>query len=67
MGTIMGNGVTIRGGSRANKGAQLNIDYGATPPSDTSKLWIPNINPTKVYIQSDTPTEAKAGDVWIKI
>ena len=53
MGTIMGNGVTIRGGSRANKGAQLNIDYGATPPSDTSKLWIPNINPTKVYIQSD--------------
>lgn len=46
----MGNGVTIRGGnSRVNKGAQLNIDYGATPPSDTSKLWIPNINPTKVY------------------
>ena len=42
MSTIMGNGVTIRGGSRANKGVALNIDYGSTPPSDTSKLWIPN-------------------------
>lgn len=53
MGTIMGNGVTIRGGnSRANKGAQLNIDYGATPPSDTSKLWIPNNGkePSKIEI-----------------
>ena len=53
MGTIMGNGVTIRGGnSRANKGAQLNIDYGATPPSDTSKLWIPNNGkePNKIEI-----------------
>ena len=52
MGTIMGNGVTIRGGSRANKGVQLNIDYGATPPSDTSKLWIPNNGkePSKIEI-----------------
>lgn len=53
MGTIMGNGVTIRGGnSRVNKGAQLNIDYGATPPSDTSKLWIPNNGkePSKIEI-----------------
>ena len=52
MGTIMGNGVTIRGGSRANKGIQLNIDYGATPPSDTSKLWIPNNGkePSKIEI-----------------
>ena len=52
MGTIMGNGVTIRGGSRANKGVQLNIDYGTTPPSDTSKLWIPNngTEPSKIEI-----------------
>ena len=54
MSTIMGNGISIRGGnSRADKGVKLNIDYGTTPPSDTSKLWIPNIKPSKVYVQSD--------------
>lgn len=36
MSTIIGNAVTIGGG-----GAKLNIDYGATPPSDTTKLWVP--------------------------
>lgn len=50
MGTIMGNGVTIRGGSRANKGVQLNIDYGSTPPSDTSKLWCSGITPINIQI-----------------
>lgn len=25
----------------ANGGVKLNIDYGATPPSDTTKLWVP--------------------------
>ena len=63
MGTIMGNGVTIRGGSRANKGVQLNIDYGATPPSDTSKLWIPNIKPNKVYVQSNM----SYGDIYDEV
>lgn len=36
MSTIIGNAVTIGGG-----GAKLNIDYGATPPTDTTKLWVP--------------------------
>ena len=35
MGTILGNPAIVGGGAR------LNIDYGATPPEDTSKLWIP--------------------------
>lgn len=36
MSTIIGNAVTIGGG-----GSKLNIDYGANPPSDTTKLWVP--------------------------
>lgn len=36
MSTILGNPITLGGG-----GAKLNIDFGATPPSDTSKLWVP--------------------------
>lgn len=36
MSTIIGNAVTIGGG-----GAKLNIDYGSTPPTDTTKLWVP--------------------------
>lgn len=36
MSTIISNAVTIGGG-----GTKLNIDYGATPPSDTTKLWVP--------------------------
>lgn len=36
MSTILGNPITLGGG-----GAKLNIDFGTTPPSDTSKLWVP--------------------------
>ena len=36
MSTILGNPITLGGG-----GADLNIDFGTTPPSDTSKLWVP--------------------------
>ena len=36
MSVIYGNPITLGGG-----GASLNIDYGSTPPSDTSKLWVP--------------------------
>lgn len=39
MSTILGNPITLGGG-----GAKLNIDYGSTPPSDTSKLWVPLAN-----------------------
>ncbi len=35
MGTILGNPAIVGGGAR------LNIDYGSTPPEDTTKLWIP--------------------------
>ena len=36
MSTILGNPITLGGG-----GGKLNIDYGTTPPSDISKLWVP--------------------------
>ena len=36
MSVIYGNPITLGGG-----GAKLNIDFGTTPPSDTSKLWVP--------------------------
>ena len=36
MSTILGNPITLGGG-----GADLNIDFGSTPPTDTSKLWVP--------------------------
>ena len=36
MSTIIGNPITLGGG-----GTKLNIDYGQTPPTDTSKLWVP--------------------------
>lgn len=36
MSVIYGNPITLGGG-----GAGLNIDYGSTAPSDTSKLWVP--------------------------
>ena len=39
MSTILGNPITLGGGS-----AKLNIDFGTTPPSDTSKLWVPLAN-----------------------
>lgn len=34
--SILGNPITLGGG-----GADLNIDFGSTPPVDTSKLWVP--------------------------
>lgn len=34
--SILGNPITLGGG-----GADLNIDFGPTPPVDTSKLWVP--------------------------
>lgn len=34
--SILGNPITLGGG-----GAELNIDFGSTPPVDTSKLWVP--------------------------
>ena len=36
MSVIYGNPIVTSGG-----GVKLNIDYGATPPSDTTKLWVP--------------------------
>lgn len=36
MSVIYGNPIITNGG-----GVKLNIDYGATPPSDTTKLWVP--------------------------
>ena len=36
MSVIYGNPITMGGG-----GADLNIDFGSTPPTDTSKLWVP--------------------------
>lgn len=49
MSTIIGNAVTIGGGG----GAKLNIDYGATPPSDTTKLWVPlSTKPSSISLQT---------------
>lgn len=36
MSVIYGNPIITNGG-----GTKLNIDYGATPPTDTTKLWVP--------------------------
>lgn len=36
MSIILGNPIALGGG-----GSKLNIDFGTTPPSDTSKLWVP--------------------------
>lgn len=42
--SIYGNPIIIGGG-----GAELNIDYGTTAPTDTSKLWVPlTTKPTAV-------------------
>lgn len=35
MSVIYGNPIITSGG------VKLNIDYGSTPPSDTTKLWVP--------------------------
>lgn len=46
--SILGNPITLGGG-----GADLNIDFGATPPTDTSKLWVPLAKkPDKVSVIS---------------
>lgn len=46
--SILGNPITLGGG-----GADLNIDFGSTPPADTSKLWVPlSTKPSK--IKADT-------------
>ncbi len=37
--SILGNPITLGGG-----GVDLNIDFGSTPPVDTSKLWVPLAN-----------------------
>ena len=48
MSTILGNPITLGGG-----GAKLNIDFGTTPPSDTSKLWVPlNNKPNNISLQT---------------
>ena len=41
MSTILGNPIMLGGGGGD---ASLNIDFGTTPPSDTSKLWVPLAN-----------------------
>lgn len=41
MSTILGNSITLGGGG---DGASLNIDFGTSQPSDTSKLWVPLAN-----------------------
>lgn len=49
--SIVGRGIYLGGG---DGGATLNIDYGATPPVDTSKLWVPlEEKPVKVEINGE--------------
>ncbi len=46
--SILGNPITLGCG-----GADLNIDFGSTPPADTSKLWVPLAKkPDKVSVIS---------------
>lgn len=48
MSTILGNPIMLGGG-----GAKLNIDFGTTPPSDTSKLWVPLAKkPSNISLQT---------------
>lgn len=50
MSVIYGNAIiTALGG-----GGGLNIDYGSTPPSDTTKLWIPSGKPANIDIEYST-------------
>lgn len=49
--SIVGRGIYLGGG---DGGATLNIDYGATPPVDTSKLWVPlDEKPVSVEINGE--------------
>lgn len=58
MSTILGNPITLGGG-----GAKLNIDFGTTPPSDTSKLWVPLAQkPSSISLQ----TGVDSGDFAVK-
>ena len=46
--SILGNPITLGGG-----GADLNIDFGSTPPTDTSKLWVPlGKKPSNISLQT---------------
>lgn len=46
--SILGNPITLGGG-----GAELNIDFGSTPPTDTSKLWVPlSTKPDRVEVNN---------------
>jgi hypothetical protein len=46
--SILGNPITLGGG-----GADLNIDFGSTPPTDTSKLWVPLAKkPSNISLQT---------------
>lgn len=46
--SILGNPITLGGG-----GADLNIDFGSTPPADTSKLWVPLAKkPSNISLQT---------------
>ncbi len=48
--SLKGNALTF-GGKSGSGAADLNIDYGETPPSDTSKLWVPlTKNPGNVEV-----------------
>lgn len=66
--SILGNPITLGGG-----GADLNIDFGSTPPADTSKLWVPLASkPSKVtnsyslMVQDWTNSSyaASSGDIY---
>lgn len=58
MSVIYGNPITLGGG-----GASLNIDFGTTPPSDTSKLWVPLAQkPSSISLQ----TGVDSGDFAVK-
>ena len=58
MSTILGNPITLGGG-----GGKLNIDFGTTPPSDTSKLWVPlSQKPSSISLQ----TGVDSGDFAVK-
>lgn len=47
MSVIYGNPIITNGG------VKLNIDYGATPPSDTTKLWVPlSTKPSSISLQT---------------
>ena len=51
MSTIVGKGIAAGSG-----GGELNVAYGLTPPSDTSKLWVRIADkPNSVTVQAVIP------------